>query len=167
MSVVIKESGLDFGEYEKLDLFHIEESSVYKSMGDSVCTIEFVLRHKNDEILLLEAKSSSPKPSNQVRFDEWIDEVYQKFSHSMDMYFSLVLKRLDDPNGDMPEYFKSADYSTAKIKLLLVINGHEIEHLPPICDALREKLRRQIKTWRLGFTVMNHVQAGEYGLLKE
>jgi len=76
------------------------------------------------------------------------------------------LKRLEDPNGDMPEYFKSADYSTAKMKLILVINGHRIEWLAPICDALRVKLRRKIKTWRLGFIVMNHEQAGDYGLLK-
>ena len=176
MSAIIREPKEDgfnpdkylyFGKYEESHLFHIEESSVYKSMGDNVCTIEFVLRHKDSEILLLEAKSSSPKPGNQEKFDDFIDEIYRKFSHSMDLYFSLVLKRLEDRDNEMPEYFKSADYSTARIKLILVINGHEIEWLAPICDALRDKLRRQIKTWRLGFTVLNHEQAGEYGLLKE
>ena len=125
-----------------------------------------VIRHKDDEILLLEAKSSSPKPGNAEKFDDFIDEIYQKFCHSMDLYFSLVLKRLDDPNNDMPEYFKTADYSSAKIKLLLVINGHSIEWLPPISDALREKLKRQIKTWKLGLVVINHEQANEYGLLR-
>ena len=166
MSVTISESGLLFGEYDESSVFHIEESSVYKSMGTNFCTIEFILRHKDNKILLLEAKSSSPKPGNTEDFDGFIDEIYRKFSHSMDLYFSLVLKRLDDPYSDMPEYFKTADYSAAKIKLLFVINGHNIEWLPPISDALREKLKRQIKIWKLGVIVINHEQADEYGLLK-
>jgi len=167
MSVTISESGMLFGEYEKSNVFFIEESFVYKSMGDNFCTIEFILRHKSDEILLIEAKSSSPKPGNKEDFDSFIDEIYQKFTHSMDLYFSLVLKRLGDPNNDMPEYFKTTDYSAVKIKLLFVINGHKIEWLAPIADALRDKLKRQIKTWDLGFVVINHEQANEYGLLKQ
>jgi hypothetical protein len=166
MNVVIKESGLDFGKYEKSDLFHMEESLIYKSIKNGIRTVEFILRHKNDGILLLEAKSSSPKPGNQEKFDDFIDDVYRKFSHSADLYFSIVLKRIKDRNNEMPEYFKSADYSTVKITLLLVINGHEIEWLPPICDALRVRLRRQIKTWQLGLVVINQKQASEYGLLR-
>ena len=105
MSVVIREPKEDgyspdkylfFGEYEEANLFHIEESSVYMSMGNNVCTVEFVLHHKDNEILLLEAKSSSPKPGNREDFDSFIDEIYHKFAHSMDLFFSLVLKRLDD-----------------------------------------------------------------------
>ena len=166
MSITISESGMLFGEYEEADLFCAEESSVYKSMPNGVCTVEFILRGKNDEILMIEAKSSSPKPGNQDDFDGFIDTIYHKFSHSIDLFFALVLKRLVDRYNEMPAYFKSADYSTAKIKLLLVINGHNIEWLPPVSHALCEKLKRQIKTWRLEFAVINHEQAKDYGLLK-
>lgn len=166
MSVTISESGLYFGEYGESRLFYAEQSSVYKSLGDSICTIEFALYNENDEILMVEAKSSSPKPSNQIDFDGFINEIYDKFAHSIDLYFSLVLKRLDDSKNDMPDCFRTANYSIAKIKLILVINGHKIDWLAPISDALRKKLKMQIKTWRLELAVINHEVAAEYGLLK-
>jgi len=172
MNVVIREPDVDgaeryllFGEYAAENLFHIEKSSVYKSVGTNFSTIEFILHHRND-ILMVEAKSSSPKPGNKENFDNFIDEVYKKFTHSMELFFSLVLKRSNDPNDDMPKYFKSADYSTIIINMVLVINGHKMEWLAPIADALREKLKRHIKVWKLGMIVINHEQAKDYGLLK-
>ena len=165
MSITISESGMLFGEYVKADLFHVEKSSVYKSMPSGVRTVEFILRRKNDEILMIEARSSSPKPGNKADFDGFIDTIYYKFTHSIDLFFALVLKRLVDNYEEMPDYFKSADYFIAKIKLLLVINGHNIEWLPPVSNALHIKLKRHIKTWRLELAVINHEQAKDYGLL--
>ena len=167
MSVTIDESNLIFGEYEEESLFRIEKSSLIGSLGEGIRTVEFILRYKDDEILLVEAKSSSPKPGNQEDFDSFIDEIQEKFVHSTELYFSLVLKRLDDKEGEMPDFFRTVDYAKAKIKLLLVINGHKIEWLPPIANALREKLIRHIKTWRLEVAVINHEQAKSYGLLTD
>lgn len=166
MRIVIQESGLSFGEYDKTDCFNIEKSTVYKSLGSNVRVIEFILRHKNDEILMIEAKSSSPKPGNNNNFDKFIEEIGDKFAHSIDLFFSLIIGRLGDQETDMPEYFRTADYSVAKITMLLVINWHEISRLSPISEALRRKLKRQMKTWRLNLSVMNHELAGKYGLLK-
>ena len=163
MSVVINESGLTFGSYGKEALFHVEASEIRKSLN--LRTVEFVLRHKNDEILLIEAKSSSPRPGNQADFDEFICEISEKFIHTVDLYFSLVLKRVNDTAGDMPDFFKKADYAAVKITLLLIINGHKINWLPPIKDAIKLQIKRHIKTWRLDVAVMNNEQAGSYGLL--
>ncbi|MEA5003852.1 MAG: hypothetical protein VB081_10170, partial [Christensenella sp.] len=132
MSVNIPESGLIFGEYEESHLFYVEKSSIYNKLGNGICTIEFVLYNKHDKVLMIEAKSSSPKPSNQEDFDSFIDEIYNKFAHSVELYFSLVLNRIDDNKGEMPDVFKSTDYSIVEIKLLLVINGHKQEWLSPI-----------------------------------
>ena len=163
MSVVIIESGLAFGSYSKEALFRVEESEIRKSLD--LRTVEFILRYTDNEILLIEAKSSSPKPGNQENFDEYIGEIFDKFVHSIDLYFSLVVNRLNDTAGDMPDFFRKADYATSKITLLLVINGHRISWLPPIKDALKSRLKRHIKTWRLDVAVMNHEQAESYGLL--
>ncbi|WP_101908633.1 hypothetical protein [Marasmitruncus massiliensis] len=166
MKITIDESGLCFGEYEKSQLFHAEKSAAYISLGKGVATVEFVLYKKDDNIFMVEAKSSSPQPSNQADFDSFIDEIFIKVAHSIDLYFGLVLKRIHDSANDMPDCFKTADYSKANIKFVLVINGHRTEWLPPITDALTRKLKRQIKTWGLDVVAINHLQAREYGLLK-
>lgn len=164
MSVTILESGLNFGEYTETNLFYVEKSTIYQSLGDGIRTVEFAL-YKDNVILIIESKSSSPKPNNLYDFDAFINEIYEKFFHSIDLYFAIVLGRLDDNKKDMPDNFKKADYSITKIKLLLVINGHKIEWLPPISEALRQKLRMQIKIWRLEVAVINHELACEHGLL--
>lgn len=166
MSVTILESGLHFGEFEETNLFQTEKSSIYKSLGESIKSVEFILMHKDNSIIFIEAKSGSPQPYNQVDFDKFIDEIYCKFSHSIDLFFSIILKRLNDIESEIPNCFKEAEYSTVKIKLILIINGHEILWLAPISDALTRKLKMQIKTWRLDLKVMNHKLADEYGLLK-
>ena len=120
MSIIIEESNLLFGEYDESDIFRVEQSKVYKSLGANVRVVEFVLRHKNNEFILIEAKSSSPKPGSQDDFDVFIDEITDKFIHTIDLYFSLIIKRLDDIEHEMPLGFKAADYSNAKIKLLLI-----------------------------------------------
>lgn len=165
MSVTITESGLAFGDFDEANLFYAEQSNIYNSLGENIKSVEFVLWKRNDHIIFVEAKSSSPKPSNQVDFDEYIDEVYKKFYHSIDLFFSLIVNRLD-ARREMPLCFKQTNYAMARIKLIFVINGHKTEWLPPISEALTRKLRMQIKTWRLDLTVLNHELADNYGLLK-
>lgn len=165
MSIVISESDMNFGEYDETKLFQIEKSSIYRTLGKGVRTVEFVLYHRPNEILFIEAKSSSPKSNNQVSFNDFITEISEKFTHSIDLYFSLVLKRLNDESDDMPECFKSANYAMARIKLLLVINGHQLDWLRPISDSLKNALKRQLKTWNLELAVLNHELAEKYDLL--
>ena len=164
MSEVIHESGLRFACPGERTLF-LEKSSVYKSLGEGIRTVEFILLNEKNAILLVEAKSSSPRPDNHEDFDVFIREITEKFTHSIDIHFSLILKRLLDEKGELPDLLKSADYSTVNITLLLVINGHPIEWLAPIAEELRSKLRRHIKTWQLKLTVINHEQAKEQGFL--
>ena len=167
MSITIDESGLQFGANNNADIFHIENSHIYKSLGDSVSTIEFILYKENHSILMIEAKSSSPQPSNRKDFDGFIDEIYVKFAHSIDLFFSIIVKRLKDNHNEMPDNFKTVDYANAKIKLLLVINGHSIKWLAPISEALTRRLKMQLKTWRLEVAVLNNELAADYGLLKQ
>lgn len=61
----------------------------------------------------------------------------------------------------MPSCFHEAEYIRIAIKLILVINGHETGWLSPISDALKKKLRRQIKTWNLTVVVLNNQLAYE------
>ncbi len=42
MKKVIRESGISFGPFEDEQVFHIEESNVYKQIGQGGKTVEFM-----------------------------------------------------------------------------------------------------------------------------
>ena len=87
----VVESNMIF-EFEEKHIFQIENSNLHSSLGDGIKTVEFVVSVKPDEILFVEAKSSSPQPKaeNKERFDEFIDEISDKFIHSFNMYLTSV-----------------------------------------------------------------------------
>jgi hypothetical protein len=166
MKTHIEESELYFGDYETEDFFHIEKAEIYRKLGNDVKTVEFALRKNGNEVLFVEAKMSSPRPDNNEDFDKFIQEIAEKFSHSNELFFSVITKRLSDLNSEMPDNFKTIDYSGARIKVVLIINGHPIEWLSPISNALTNQLRRQIKMWGLEIAVLNDKQAIDYKLVK-
>lgn len=159
------ESSLCFGEYEEDRFFHIEKSNTYKSLGGDLKTVEFILCHNENKIWMIEAKSSSPKPNNEVDFDKFINEIVQKFSDSIELFFSLVCERQFNVEDEMPDVFKKTSYPDIEIKLLIVIVGHKIEWLSPIRDSLKRSLSKKIKIWNLDLIAINEEQAKDYGLL--
>ena len=165
MSITIPESGMQFGPFDERYIFQIEKSQLYKSLGENIKAVEFVLCQQMNKICFIEAKSSAPQPHNNKDFDKFILELYDKFVHSIELFFSTILKRKKDIYGEMPSCFHEAEYARIAIKLILVINGHEIGWLSPISDALKRKLKRQIKTWDLTVTVLNHDLAYENQLI--
>jgi hypothetical protein len=59
--IIIEESNLKFGYYSVENLFHIEESKIYKQLQpDGVKTVEFAL-FKKGKILLFEVKKTAPQ----------------------------------------------------------------------------------------------------------
>lgn len=53
---LITESEMNFGKFQYEDIFHIENSKIYKDLGTGVKTVEFVLRYHENSIIFLEAK---------------------------------------------------------------------------------------------------------------
>lgn len=47
---VITESEMNFGKFDETNLFHIEDSKIYKDLGSGIKTVEFILKY--DEIVL-------------------------------------------------------------------------------------------------------------------
>ena len=64
---VITESEMNFGEFDESNLFHIENSKIYRDLGDGIKTVEFILKYKEDSIIFLEAKKSCPMRRNGVK----------------------------------------------------------------------------------------------------
>jgi hypothetical protein len=152
MSVTIEESGLSFGKYAEGDVFHAEKSDLYQKLGDSVKSVEFILRKDSHTLLWVEAKSSSPDPNNpQSRdaFDSFLSEICEKFEHSLSFYMSAILKRIPDQQNEISKLLREVDYAAASLKLILVINGHREIWLRPVADGLKRKLRACAKIWRI------------------
>ena len=64
--------------------------------------------------------------------------------------------------------FSSATRHFLKIRLVLIINGHKKEWLPPMQDVLRTALHVTAQTFALGpnaVIVMNHEMAESTGLI--
>ena len=59
---MIKESEMNFGVFDEADLFHIEKSGIYKSLGDGIKTVEFILKYHQNNILFLEELPECGKP---------------------------------------------------------------------------------------------------------
>ena len=84
------QSGMDFIANNS---FHIEKADVYKNIGEGVRSVEFI-RAKNDMLLFVEAKLSFPNPNNpdtdnKAKFQKEIDEICEKFIHSLNLFSSI------------------------------------------------------------------------------
>ncbi len=162
----VVESNMIF-EFEEKHIFQIENSNLHSSLGDGIKTVEFVVSVKPDEILFVEAKSSSPQPKaeNKERFDEFIDEISDKFIHSFNMYLTSVLKR--NLVDKIPDKLLNIELETAKLKFILIIKGHKIEWLQPLKDAFDRIMIDYNKIWKSSVIIMNDEIAKEFKLIKE
>ncbi|MFR5761578.1 MAG: hypothetical protein ACLUFI_08300 [Oscillospiraceae bacterium] len=153
----IVESGVNFGPYAEDNLFYIEKSDLYKSLGAGIKTTEFVLRANELEpaILFVEAKTNAPNPENRddsaekrKKFEEFYTEVPQKFVDSFEIYTAkLMLKRYSECS-EIGLNLQVPDLANKKITFLLVITNRaaQIEWLASIKAILEYRLRRWMKT---------------------
>lgn len=163
--IEIEESGMKFGPFECSHVFQIEKSELYKNLHN-IKTVEFILEN-NNKLQFIEAKSSSPKPvpDNLVRFEEFIDEISQKFLHSLNLYYTGVLGRHGSAN-DLPDPMKKINHQQVSIKFILVIKNHQDEWLLPIKDALERKMSSISSIWESQVAVINAKTAQKYKLIQ-
>ena len=160
MGVIIKESGMQFGEYDENQVFQIEASEQYtrhlRQNGIKVC--EFILR-KGNRLYFLEAKSSCPRqilcgiPSAEIEekknaYDKFIEEIVLKMRHSLSLYGNILLKRYSQDN--IPDDMANSDLSEKDICLILVINTNGAwEPEPELEDDLNLHLNDVMKIWKI------------------
>lgn len=163
----ILESGMEFGCYRPEQVLKIENSQMHKQAGACVKSVEFVLLREKNKIFFIEAKSSSPKETTSwKRYQEFLDEITEKFIHSFDMLCAWYLGRLDD-GGQAGAELKKATYSKADFVFVLVIRGHKPDWLLPLQEELNQKLRYHKSIWKSSVIVMNDTIAKECHLIVE
>ncbi|HNB70324.1 MAG TPA: hypothetical protein PLS70_04255 [Acidobacteriota bacterium] len=169
--VTITESGLIFGPYPENECFLVEKSATYQNIQSGVKMAEFLRLQRRDSkpplILVIEAKSSSPRPETEPNFTQYIDEIREKLTNGLVLTIASILRRHEVAQRELSQEFKDLDLATCEFRLILVINGHKKEWLPPLNDALTLSLHSTIKTWALGATsvmVLNEEMASKLGL---
>ena len=160
----ITESGMIFGPFDDGEIFHIEQSNLYQFLAKGVKSIEFIYSPQKNVILFVEAKSSSPRLDNNIDFDGFISDISNKLIHSLELYISAYIGIHGDKKQEIPDMFAKIDWEDAKIKFLLVINGHKEEWLLPIIDGLNRVMLPQKKIWNMEIAVANETIATELHL---
>ena len=61
---------MNFGKFDETNLFHIENSKIYKDLGLGIKTVEFMLNYDENSIVFLEAKKSCPSDANGYESEE-------------------------------------------------------------------------------------------------
>ena len=129
---IITESEMDFGKFDEADLFHIENSKIYKNLGSGIKTVEFVLKYDENSIVFLEAKKSCPNTANRhesvekaQKFEEYYSSITEKFVASFQIYLAAILNKYQDIS-EIGDKLQSVDsMKDIQLKFILVIKNVE------------------------------------------
>lgn len=146
MTAVVRESQMEFGPYDKTLFFYIEKCPTLKEL-DGVAVPEFLLlREEKGLVYLVEAKSSSPNPTNGEDFDKFISDISRKWIEGLSLYISIAI----DQHGEkdhIPDKLKKL--SDLNFCFVLIIRGHKEEWLDPLKQEFSNRLRVTLKLWGL------------------
>lgn len=176
MGKIITESGLDFGEFETENLFHIESSDLLKSLGQGVKTVEFITLQKKDNIIFLEAKTGCPNPKNKIKggkeacnFHSFYNDIADKFIDSLQVYIAGILENYKDNEEIGKNLLNIQPLRYKNLMFVLVITADEIleDWLQGPKLELEDRLKHLMKIWNIQIVVLNKNLAVQYGLVAE
>jgi len=137
-NIRIEESEMIF-DFPEEDVFLIERCPTIAALGGGVKIVEMIVKH-NTRLMFIEAKKSSPKPGNAERFDEFMQEIYEKFRNSLILFAGIALDRPFTVNSPLPASLTASVIASMPIHFYLIINNHKEEWLPPLNDELNRLL---------------------------
>ena len=160
MGVIIRESGMEFGEYDENQVFWIEASEQYtkRLRQNGIKSCEFILRRGNN-LYFIEAKSSCPRqilagiPSDEKEkkkkaYDKYINDIVLKMRHSLSLYGNILLKRYSQNN--IPNAMVNPNLLEKEIHLILVINTSGAwDPDPELGETLNQYLNDVLRIWRI------------------
>lgn len=170
---IITESEMKFGKFDEKNLFHIEESQIYKKLGTGIKTVEFVLKYRQNKLIFLEAKKSCPNAQNKdetevkkQKFEEYYSSITGKFISSLQIYLAAILDRFEDAT-EIGSMMRSANnIKDMQLKFVLVVkDAKDIAWLAKPQAELNERLLQFRKIWNIQVIVLNEELARERGLI--
>lgn len=163
---------MNFGKFDETDLFHIEDSEIYKDLGLGIKTVEFILKYDENSIVFLEAKKSCPNASNRYeseekeqKFEEYYASITEKFIASLQIYLAAILDKFQN-SGEVGDNLKTvSSMKNIQLKFILVVkNAEDITWLAGPMAELKERLLQIRKIWGVEIAVLNEELAGKYKL---
>ena len=106
---------MTFGPFADEHCFRIEQSAAYFAMrNDGIRVVEAIVLWPSgtaeSKLCLIEAKSSSPRQANDGEsFEKYIEEVFDKFAHSYQLFAALLTRNLHNDNSELPAGLNSID----------------------------------------------------------
>lgn len=170
---IIAESEMNFGKFDEAELFHIEDSTIYKNLGYGIKTVEFILKQNKNNILFLEAKKSCPNVANRYesmekaeKFEEYYSSILEKFVASLQIYLATLLDKFQDIS-EVGDNLKSvSSLKDIQLKFILVVkNAEDIAWLAGPRAELEKRQSQFRKIWGVRIVVLNEELAGKYNLL--
>lgn len=163
---------MNFGKFDETDLFHIEDSEIYKDLGSEIKTVEFILKYDENSIVFLEAKKSCPNASNRYeseekeqKFEEYYASITEKFIASLQIYLAAILDKFQN-SGEVGDNLKTvSSMKNIQLKFILVVkNAEDITWLAGPMAELKARLLQIRKVWGVEIAVLNEELAGKYKL---
>jgi len=161
---IITGSDLSNMDFIADNVFYIEKSIIYTKLK-GIRTVEFI-RAKGDSLIFVEAKTAFPKPDNDPsakehgRFAIVINEICEKFVHSLNLYSSV---KVGVTETELPVDFTPPHRVT--LMFVLVIKTHEQEWCRSIEAAIVRVLPIYLhKIWKPTVLVLNYNTAIKYRL---
>lgn len=140
--LIKEESGMRFQFNEKY-YYSIEEDSFYNKITSKhqakICDFITI---KNNELLLIEAKSSAPK--NKEELTVYSNEIYKKFYDSLIIYIGVINDRKNTLSTTIGREMKDYKHIKKGIKLILIINNIPKNAIIEIKNVF-EKVFRKLK----------------------
>ena len=137
---------MNFGEFDESNLFHIENSKIYRDLGDGIKTVEFILKYKEDSIIFLEAKKSCPNAEKrheteekEHKFEVYFSSLVEKFIASLHIYLASILGRYPDIKNAEDVAWLVGPSAELKARLLQIRKIWNIE-IMVLNEELAEKL---------------------------
>lgn len=163
---------MTFGEFDKENLFHIEDSQIYKNLGSGIKTIEFIIKRADNRITFVEAKTSCPNAANinesdekQTKFEEFYSSVTDKFIASFYIYLAAILNRFHNIS-EVGDALNTHDMQGTQIEFILVIKkADDIAWLAGPLAELKKRLLMVRKIWGIKVKVLNEELAERDGLI--
>lgn len=163
---------MNFGKFDEEALFHIEDSKIYKDLGDGIRTVEFILRYSKNSILFLEAKKSCPNATNrhkseekEQKFEEYYSSITEKFVASLQIYLAAIMEKYSDTSEVGTELRSVDSMKKIRLKFILVVkNAKDITWLAGPLAELKARLLQVRKIWGIEVVVLNEELARKYKL---
>lgn len=160
------ESGIKFVFDEEL-VFLLEKQPFYVKM-QNVRACDFITLQKREagsRLLLIEAKSSAPKQEEPL--EKYLQEVYEKFWHSLLLYIGALYYRFSETPENIPKEISNKDNLGRKIACVLVVRQHKREWLPLLQEALRKRTKPLLTAFGLqDVFVTNEAGAAKHQLAR-